>query len=437
MKEKVLFLGSVMTCPEMIAHCRKLGYYIIAADYLPKEESISKMLADESWDIDLKDLDALEAKCREAGVTRLLAGISEFCLDKALALSERLSIPWYCTKETWAYARDKGAFKRLCRENGMKVAEDYTFSETPTEEELAKVVFPVVVKPVDKCSNIGLHICHNQEELLIALEDAKSISVCGRVVVERYIVGADLMGMYALSHGEMAFLGLAWSYCPSEELSFCYCVNTNICPYLGEYLKETDPAIQRVFRAAGCREGFVWSDMRTDEINGGIYALEMGYRLAGDLTFIPMKDVNHLDGIEWMTDYMLGRGHSPEELPKLKDWDYKKCACSYILWSSHAGTVSEIRGLEEVKGLLDLSYTYDSPAGAQVGAFRPILVLFFCADNAEEMCRYIRVINEHVEILDENGENMYIRYDRFEPILSDYARMMESCRSLFEKDPQE
>ena len=71
--KKLLFIGSLSDTKIAINHCKKLGVYTIVTDYVPYEKSKAKQLADEYWDIDVKDIDALEKKCLENDVTAVYA----------------------------------------------------------------------------------------------------------------------------------------------------------------------------------------------------------------------------------------------------------------------------------------------------------------------------------------------------------------------------
>ena len=43
--------------------------------------------------------------------------------------------------------------------------------------------------------------------------------------------------------------------------------------------------------------------------------IEMGYRLPGDMTFIPYVDMFNLDVIKWLVDYALGIKKPLAEIP--------------------------------------------------------------------------------------------------------------------------
>ena len=80
------------------------------------------MVSDEFWMINTSDLDTLEAKCKEEGITAVICGISEFNLEMTMALCKRLGLLTYYTPEAWHYSRDKADIKELCKKLGVPLA---------------------------------------------------------------------------------------------------------------------------------------------------------------------------------------------------------------------------------------------------------------------------------------------------------------------------
>ena len=143
--KKLLILNSNISSKEIIEYAKSQGIYTIAADRRDVHKFSAKQWADEAWKIDLLDLDALEEKCREAKVDGVICGVSEFTLDIALELSGRLKTPFYCTKESMVYSRDKDVFKKAWGALGVPLPEDYYLSPELTDEELEKVKYPVAM----------------------------------------------------------------------------------------------------------------------------------------------------------------------------------------------------------------------------------------------------------------------------------------------------
>lgn len=187
--KKLLMLGTSLISKEMVEYAKSIGVYTIVTDYLEPEKSRAKLVADEYWMINVAEVDLLERKCREEGITAVICGISEFCLEVCMELCKRLGFPCYCTPEAWHFSRDKDDFKKLCKSIGAPVATDYHLSDELSEDELNGVKFPVVVKPVDMSGNRGISYCYNKEELVSAYKYARSLSKSDKIIVEKMLKG--------------------------------------------------------------------------------------------------------------------------------------------------------------------------------------------------------------------------------------------------------
>ena len=91
-----------------------------------------------------------------------------------------------------AIAMDKDMTKQIAAFNGIKTAEWKTFptASVNTEEVLSCLSLPLVVKPDNSGSSIGVSIVHTTEELERALKDSRKESEM--VVIEQYIKGREI-----------------------------------------------------------------------------------------------------------------------------------------------------------------------------------------------------------------------------------------------------
>lgn len=413
MMKKLLMLGTSKGSCEMIRIAKAKGVYTIVTDYLSPDVSVAKKIADEYWMINTGDLDSLEKKCIEEGVTGVVSGVSEFNLEMTMELTKRLGLPCYCTPEAWHYSRNKYDFKELCKKVGVRMAEDYHMSNPPTEDELEAVNFPVVVKAIDLSGNRGMSYCYNKEELITACKYARSKSKSETIIVERMLKGPEVAADYVMADGEIRLLSFnALNHQPGE-LQNCYSISTTEQKYLKRFLEEENEDIIRALKAVGCREGFAWVEMIVDE-DGHFYLLEMGYRLCGNEINVPLKKLSGIDVQEWIIDYALGVKHKPSDLPPMQKNYYDGCGCVYCLWTNQEAVIGAIDGVEEI--LKDPKISWDSSfqVGDHVAEHRLMAEFMFVDKNIDEMCKTIELINQKVSIRNTFGEEMIIHYTDYD-----------------------
>ena len=417
--EKLLMLGTSLESDVIINYAKSQGMYTIVTDFLPPEKSTAKLIADEFWMINTGDLDVLEAKCREEGITCVMCGVSEFNLEMTMELCKRLNLQCYCTPEAWHFSRDKADFKKVCREVGAPIPEDYFLSDDLTDEELSKVKFPVVVKPVDLSGNRGITYCYNREELIEAYHYARSVSKNPKIVVERMLRGREWYTYYALADGEIRQICLNAMEAQPGELKNLYSLTTSITDNVERVAKEIDPKIKEVLRRIGCREGIAWVQLMLDE-DDHFYIIEMGYRLPGDLPDYSYPFLCDFNAIHWLTDYARGIKHSVADLPKEQEHSYRKCTTGYSLWTHKGGVIGGFHGFDEVCKIPGVDFLTQHHVGESFVEHRPLGVVTVAADDIEEFIEKIQKINSTISITDEAGEDVIIRYTDFDYLREKY-----------------
>jgi len=419
--KKLLMLGTNNSSVEMVRCAKKMGVYTIVTDNLPVEKSLAKLEADEYWMISTADLDRLEETCRKEGVTAITCGVSEFNQDMAMELCDRLGLPNYADKEAWSYSRNKAKLKALCRELDIPTAKEYIISEAMTDEELDAVEFPVIVKPVDLCSNRGATFCENREELIEACRYARSVSKNSRIIVEQRLVGQGYLGMYALADGEISFAGLCVGFNQPNTSEFCYVISTNFHKYALRYFEEVNDYVIRLIKATGCKDGFAWVQLLQNNEDDVHYVIEFGHRMPGSNFVIPMETDNHFDTIKWMVECALGVKHTASDLPAPQTKITLNCAAAYMIWTKRAGTIAEVRGWDEVLQIPGVDGTNMCMyVGETVDPYRPIALLIFSSDTPKQMCEMVDMINQKLSVLDTEGNEMIIHFTNFDYILESH-----------------
>ena len=228
------------------------------------------------------------------------------------------------------------------------MAKAYHISNQPTREELERIEYPVVVKAIDQSANRGMSYCFSADEIVPAMEYARSLSGNETVIIEKMLSGTEYGAWYAMADGEARLFGFVSMLHQPEEPNNCYSVTTTVADHLDLYLKEIDPYFCQALKEGNMNEGIAWIELILDQ-DGHFYVLEMGYRLAGDMMAGPLKEITHFDSYSWLIDIAAGFRHKPQDLPKKQTQMYDRAGCSYILWSKDmAGSVSKIYGVEEI-----------------------------------------------------------------------------------------
>jgi D-alanine-D-alanine ligase len=200
-------------------------------------------------------------------------------------LLEILGIP-YTASGVSACMRcaDKVLSKHAMRDAGLATPDFYSFTETAFKQLGAadalgtieeRLEFPIVVKPADQGSALGIKFARSPADVPPALVAAFSYS--HKVVLERHVHGREL-AVSILGDEPLPVVEAVPRDEDFYDFSARYTIGRTsfVCPaQLGEDLTERAQALALdVFRLLGCR-GFARVDLMLEEATGELYVLEV------------------------------------------------------------------------------------------------------------------------------------------------------------------
>lgn len=412
-QEKLLLMGISTDSSSVLAYAKRRGVYTIATDNQTAEECPQKREADEYWMIDLKDLDSLEKRCKRENVTGIYAGNNEFCLEQTRELCRRLNLSFYISDEAWSYDRDKEKSKRCCERCNVDVPKQYELDLPVRREQLDKIVYPVVVKPVDSCAMRGLFKCCSEQELLECYGKSLAYSESGRIIVEEFVEGDEIAAHYFVVDGKPILIGMEEVIGTKEDKINKFAIVANKGRFYKEYKENINANVEKLLREMGCTQGNIFAQFIRR--NGKYYFLESGYRLEGIGFWSLWKQIYGFHTVELMVDLALGNGysHQVEHVLHLKSRGYDASGL-YLLWGID-GKIHKIEGLEEVKNLPGVDIFWNRyKEGDRILNSNTLNQIAYgmciTAQTRGEFAEKIEKINNTLHMYGEHGENMLLYY---------------------------
>ena len=187
-KKLLILAGATVHC-KVVEAAKAMGVYTIVTDYL--DNSPAKAIADESWMLNIMDVDAIAERCKRENVD----GVLNFCIDPAqrpyVEICQKLGLPCYGNSDQVYIMTDKRSFKKFCIEHGLDIIPSYTKEDVGAD----KCDYPLFVKPTDSRGSRGQAICYNKKEAMAAIKNAVCESSDGGVVIEKYMHGKQDFSM--------------------------------------------------------------------------------------------------------------------------------------------------------------------------------------------------------------------------------------------------
>ncbi len=417
--KKLLLLGSNVGTLDLIEYAKNNGAYTIVADNLPKSKSFGKQAADNDVLISTADIYALKKYIQEEKIDGVFAGISEFNILSAMKLCEHFNFPFYCTKKQWDSIEDKEMFRDLCKTHHVPCPKTYFAGSQLPEDVLASICYPVIIKPVDSSSSIGITICRNQDALIAAMPEAKRNSEKGRFIIEEYFEGDEFTAHYTIANGKVT-LSCVDNRIPiaihQGDVTTIPLARLYPSTYTDEYIKQVNEKVINLCKSLEMNTGVLFVQGLYNKQKNQFSIFEAGLRCAGEAPYRLIEKVNGINFMDNFVDYaLLGR---VEGFDSSKDDPYLNnkicCVASFVSKGGRVGTIKNFdETVKSVSSLVDSECRYhEGDIIPDSNTLKQIMMRFvLICDNPKQLINDLDFINKSIEVLDENGQKMCYTFD--------------------------
>ena len=417
--KKLLLLGSNVGTLDIIRYAKAYGVYTIVADNLPVEKSLGKQYSDDNVLISTNDVDGLKKLITEKNIDGVFAGVSEFNLLKAMELCHYFDFPFYCTHEQWDLIENKESFRRLCQIFDVPCPKTYFAGDFLSSEVINTIDYPIIVKPVDSSSSVGITICRNHSSLQKAITEAINNSAKGRIIIEDFFEGEEFAAHYTIINGIVTLASID-NRVPvavhAGDVTTVPLARVYPSSFVDEYIRQVNDKMISLCKSLDIKAGVLFVQGLYNKQKNVFSIFEAGLRCAGEAPYRIIERVNGVNFMNLLVDYAL-LGKVENYNIRREDPYLKGKMCCVTSFVSKGGTVGKIIGYEEVKQ--KVSSIIDSECRYQEGDITPngntlrqILMRFVLVCNStEQLIRDIETINNTVQVLDDRGDDMCYRFN--------------------------
>ena len=424
--KKLLVLGGGALSNDIVNMAHSMGAYVIVTDYYDTHRSPAKLLADEFWDVSINDYDTLSSRIKENGVDGVFTSFTDSYLLPYQHLCEINNLPYYASLEAFEKGFDKAKFKKMCADYGVPTVPQWdvkTFNPSTLSKKNA-----IILKPVDNSGARGITYCDNAANFPKALENALNYSPSKHVIIEKFIRngGTSMSVRYVAVDGELYLQAVGDRYVLDDNDGKALITAAAFYPskHTQFYIDTLDEKVKRMFKGVGIRNGALFMEsFFTDE---GIFFYEMGLRLSGGQTYNMTEIATGANELRMLIRYALtGSMCGEDERKRIDPW-MNGYAMGSITVPLRAGTITKVKGLEEIKALpqvyaiSQLHQEGDEINPKNVGTLLSLLCrVSIVAKDKNALNEVIDIILQKVSVLDTEGNEMFIS-DKIREIHSDY-----------------
>ncbi len=408
--KKLLLIGGLNNTIDLFELAHRNGVSVGVADY--NHGTLAKTLADKAYDVDAYDEDAMAKLCEEEKIDGIITAFNERLGPIVRKLADRMGYPAPFTVEQLKMSTNKKFFKHTCLEYGVPVPKEYVIKEIEDIRN-QQIVYPVIIKPVDSSSSVGVTPCFDADALEAGFVKAKSLSKSGDVIVEQYVPYDEINMTYIAQDGDIQLAAIHDRYFNTEQKSATKAPDLYIYPsrYTDLILEKYNEKIINMLKGIGVRNGslFIQAVVKDDQL----FCYEAGMRLNGCKTYQILEYENDYNTFEHLMELSLtgSMGEHCTFDPKFKHW-----YATLNVLGIPGTTIAEIRGekaLNSYPWLIHIARRdvvgHTIPADSAGTLVQDTTRIHVMADTKEELMERIDRVNELYQILDKDGNSVLLK----------------------------
>lgn len=409
--KKLLILGGNPETSQIVKCANDMGIKTIVTSARKTDDA--KKYSWKSFDVDGMDVPGLIQLAKDEQVDGVLVGVADILVPSYAKVCEALGFPCYATDKITNVFSFKDHFKQTCEAHGLHGIKEYHLTEELKPEDVKKIEYPVMVKPVDNGGGVGMTVVYEKKNLAEAVKKALENSKKKRFIVERYMLCDDFAVYYTFKDGYCS-VSCAFDRFTSGDQKGLARVNlgsTYPSVHINDYMEKVHPYAVEMFREIGINNGVLL--MQAFYENGEFYFYDPGFRLQGEGCHLLIKDINGFDQRELLINFALTGSEGEIDLKIEDDVMFRGKAASTLWFLLKEGRISRIEGLDEIEKdsriIFNFQRLYEGGEVPKewIGTERQVLTrLYIVCESKKELADTIAEYRNKVKVYDENGNNM-------------------------------
>jgi biotin carboxylase len=411
--KKLLILGGNPETTPLVEIANGMGIKTIVTS--GRHTDAAKKAAWKAYDVDGMDVPGLIALAREEQVDGVLVGVADILVPSYCKVCDALGLPCYATQQIVDVFAFKDVFKATCERYGVHGIPEYYLDAEMKREDLDKIQYPVMIKPVDNGGGVGMTVAYNEEELVAGVKKALDASYKKRFIVEKYMLCDDMGMYYTFKDGYCSASCIYDRYTTDEQpgLSRVCLGGTYPSKHLDEYFERMHNNAVRMFKEIGIKNGVLMLSGFYED--GEFYVYDTGFRLQGEAPHLLMKAIHGFDQREMLIRFALTGSEGDVDLKTEDDTRLRGKWASTLWILLKQGHIAEIEGLDDIAddpavvANIQRLHEGDDVLPEWIGNEKQVLTrMYLVCDSKEELAARLKEYQSKIKVYDENGNDLVL-----------------------------
>jgi biotin carboxylase len=412
--KKLLILGGNPETTPLVEIANEMGIKTIVTS--GRHSDAAKKVAWKSYDVDGMDVPGLISLAKDEGVDGVLVGVADILVPSYCKVCDALELPCYATQEIVNVFSYKDVFKATCERYGVHGIPEYYLDAELKREDLDKIKYPVMIKPVDNGGGVGMTVAYNEAELIEGVKKALDASNKKRFIVEKYMTCDDMGMYYTFKDGYCSASCIYDRYTTDEQrgLSRVCLGGTYPSKHLDEYFERMHENAVRMFKEIGIKNGVLMLSGFYED--GEFYVYDTGFRLQGEAPHLLMKSIHGFDQRKMLIRFALTGSEGNVNLETDDDARLrgKWAATLWILLKQ--GKIAKIEGIKDIDNdsrvvaNIQRLHEKDEVLPEWIGNEKQVLTrMYLVCNSKKELAECLREYQAKIKVYDEDGKDLVLK----------------------------
>lgn len=411
---KLLILGGNPETSPLVEFANDMGIKTIVTS--ARHSDHAKKYAWKSYDVDGMDVSGVVAIAKNEAVDGVLVGVADILVPSYYKICDALNFPCYATQHIVDVFAYKDIFKTTCEQYGIHGIPEFHLDADMKPEDIEKIKYPVMVKPVDNGGGVGMTVCYNKDELSHGVQKALAASKKKRFIVEKYMQCEDMGMYYTFKDGICSASCIYDRYTTDEQpgLSRVCLGGTYPSKHIKRYFECMHNNACRMFKDIGIKNGVLMLSAFYED--GEFYVYDTGFRLQGEAPHLIIKAIHGFDQREMLIRFALTGSEGDIDLLK-EDDTYLRGKYAATLWFLlKKGTIKKIKGLDNLDkdnriiANVQRLFEGDTILDEWIGNEKQVLTrLYLVCNDKKSLANALFEYMDKVKVIDSKGNNMLLQ----------------------------
>lgn len=412
--KKLLILGGNPETTPLVEIANNMGILTVVSS--ARHTDPAKKVAWKAYDIDGMDIPGLIALAQKEKIDGVLVGVADILVPAYCKVCDILNLPCYATQQIVDVFSFKDIFKATCERYGIHSIPEFYLDSEMNSDDLKKIQYPVMIKPVDNGGGVGMTVAYNESDLKKGVQIALEASNVKRFIVEKYMQCDDMGMYYTFKDGYCSVSCIYDRYTTDEQngVSRVCLGGTYPSKHLEQYFSRIHNNVIRMFKDIGIKNGVLMLSGFYD--NEEFYVYDTGFRLQGEAPHLLMKKIHGFDQREMLIRFALTGSMGNIFLQKDDDSRLRGKWAATLWFLLKEGKICKIVGLDNLEADTNVIaniqrlYEGDTVLPEWIGNEKQVLTrMYFVCNTKQDLANVLKHYQNSVHVYDEFGNAMLLR----------------------------